>query len=64
MDYAEGLLKVRKNVVDVLDSHTDPDHLRRYTSPLLLFRGHLAMGGGGWVAGQGLRVSQIDQPGN
>ena len=62
MDYAKGLLKVLKNIVDVLDAHAEPDHLRHHTGPFLFLSGHLAMGSGRRMAGQGLCVSKVHQP--
>src|ERR1700759_1565693 len=58
----QGLVDVGDDVVDVLDADGGADRLRPDTGLHQLLVGQLAVGGGGRMDGQGLGVSQIEQP--
>ncbi len=58
---SERLIEIRDDVVDVLDADAQPDRLRPHARHGLLLRRHLAMGGGGRMAGERLRVADVDE---
>src|ERR1700722_1854106 len=46
----------------MLDSDTEPDHLRCYAGLALLFGGHLPVCCRGWMTRKRFRIAQVDQP--
>src|SRR5271154_312849 len=52
--------EVCKNVVDVLDTHAEPNHFRSHTHFLLFLRGELTMRGGCGMTGQRFSVAHVD----
>ena len=58
----ERLIEVGDDVVDVLDSYAQPDHLGPYAGLFLLFWRHLPVRGRCGMAGERFRVANVDQP--
>ena len=58
----QRLIQIRQYVLDRLDPHRQPDHLRFDPGLGLLGFAKLAVGGRGGVAGQRLGIADVDQP--
>lgn len=57
----QRLTDIRNDVVDVFDADGKPHHILTHPGTFQLLRTELAMGRGGWMAGQRLGVTDIDQ---
>ena len=57
----ERLIQIGEDVVDVLDADAQADAARADAGRQLFGRRHLAMSGGGRMAGERFRIAQIDQ---
>src|SRR3989440_12701093 len=57
----ERLIEVGDDVIDVLDANAEPDHLGPDAGLALLFLRHLAVGGGGRMAGQRFGIAHVDE---
>jgi len=58
----QSLIEILDNVVDVLDTDAEPNHLWTHTRLRLFLRRHLTMGRRGGMAGKRLDVADVDQP--
>ncbi len=56
------LIEVGDYIIAMLNAHTQPDHFRFHAGLTLLIDSHLSMSCRGGVAGQRLRVTNINQP--
>src|SRR5690242_5120487 len=60
-DAVQRLTEISQDVVDMFDADAEADHFRRHAGAALLLGRKLAMGGGGGVRGERLRIAEIDQ---
>src|SRR5947208_11634566 len=56
----QGLIEIGEDIVDVLDSHTQANHLRGHPDFLLLFGRQLPVRGRCRVTYQGLGIAHVD----
>ena len=57
----ERLRKINLNIIQMLNSHRNPNHVCRDPTPLLLRLGELLVRGGGRVNDQGLGVPDVGE---
>src|ERR1700738_4666996 len=60
--YRQRLVDILDDIGDVFDADRKADGFRQHASHALLFAGHLAVGGRGWMAGERFRIANINQP--
>src|ERR1700733_3198614 len=58
---AKGLIEVGEDVVDVLDSDAEADHLGQYARVALFFGGHLPMRCGSRMACERLCIAKVHE---